>query len=114
MRTPEPAGHLRDRCARLQQLNPAPSPSLQLLRASLWSHAPRVSRETIVCLLLTHISIRRGDGIYLRGPQAGGATRDEHASTANPCHARSVPMRRLLDAILIVAAAAVVYKLIFP
>jgi hypothetical protein len=26
------------RCARLQQLNPAPSPLLQLLGASLWSH----------------------------------------------------------------------------
>src|SRR5207249_4633050 len=45
VRTPEPAGHLRDRGARLQQLNPAPSPSLQLLGASLWSHASRVSRE---------------------------------------------------------------------
>src|SRR5713226_2010107 len=55
VRTPEPAGHLRDRRARLQQLNPAPSPSLQLLGASLWSHAPRVSRRSSdVYYLRTH------------------------------------------------------------
>src|SRR5437899_4744877 len=55
VRTPEPAGHLRDRCARLQQLNPAPSPSPQLLGASLGSHAPRISRETSdVYYLRTH------------------------------------------------------------
>jgi hypothetical protein len=41
-------------------------------------------------------------------------TRDEDASAANPFHARSVPMRRLLDAILIVAAAVVVYSILFP
>src|SRR5437016_8434733 len=55
VRTPKPAGHLRDRCARLQQFNPAPAPSLQLFGASLWSHAPSVSRETSdVYYLRTH------------------------------------------------------------
>src|SRR5207244_11330238 len=47
--------HLRDRCARLQQLNPAPAPSLQLFGASLWSHAPSVSRKAPdVYYLRTH------------------------------------------------------------
>src|SRR5437899_9903381 len=55
VRTPEPASHLRDRCARLQQLNPAPAPSLQLFGASLWSHAPSVSRKAPdVYYLRTH------------------------------------------------------------
>src|SRR5262245_1044527 len=45
VRTPGPAGHLRDGCARLQQINSAPSPPFQLLGASLWSHFLRLSRE---------------------------------------------------------------------
>jgi len=57
VRTPEAAGHLRDRCARLQQLSPAPSQSLQLLGASRWSHASESIVRGIKCLLFTHTSI---------------------------------------------------------